>query len=271
MTMHVIKKTALKNIARDTRIDILNMCEQTGAGHVGSAFSVVEILLVLYSEVVKGKYPDPDRDRVILGKGHAGTALYSILTRIGKMDELLFKTFSTNGSRLGHHPHYEPSEGLDANTGSLGHGLSIGSGLAYASHKQRSPSRTFVVLSDGDTNEGSTWEAAAFASHHRLSNLCMILDNNKMQAMGFAKDILFPGEHTDRWRSFGWDTIEVDGHDVKQLLEAFTNMGLSGRPLAIIANTIKGKGVSFMENNLLWHYRTPKGAEYFSALEELSR
>lgn len=271
MTMRIIKEEALKDMARDTRIDILNMCEQTGAGHVGSAFSVVEILLVLYSKVVKGRYPDPDRDRVILSKGHASTALYSVLTRIGAMDELLFKTFSTNGSRLGHHPHYEPSMGLEANTGSLGHGLSIGAGLAFSAYKQRSPSRTFVVLSEGDINEGSTWEAAAFAAHHRLSNLCMILDANKMQAMGFAKDILFPGEHADRWKSFGWDAVEVDGHDVKQLYEAFANMGVSGRPLAISADTIKGKGVSFMEGNLLWHYRTPKGEEYLSALEELSR
>lgn len=264
------KQDRLEKLAKDIRIDILRLCEKTNTGHVGSAFSVVEILLVLYSEIVRSRYPDPDRDRVILSKGHACTALYSTLNRFGLMDESLFNTFAVNGSRLGHHPHYEPSMGLEANTGSLGHGLSIGAGMAYAAYKQNSPARTFVILSDGDTNEGSTWEAAAFAAHHRLANLCMILDANKMQAFGFTKDILWPGEYVDRWKSFGWDVIAVDGHDVNQLTEAFSNIGVHNKPLAIIADTVKGKGVSFMENSLLWHYRPPKGEEYLRALEELS-
>jgi transketolase len=237
---------------------------------VGSAFSVVEILLVLYSEIIKGRFPDPDRDRVILSKGHACSALYATLTRFGIMDESIFMKFADNGFRLGHHPHYEPLIGLEANTGSLGHGLSIGTGIAYAAYKQSSMARTFVILSDGDTNEGSTWEAAAFAAHHKLSNLCMILDSNKIQALGFTKDILWPGKQSDRWKSFGWDVIAVDGHDVNQLTEAFSNIGVHNKPLAIIADTVKGKGVSFMENSLLWHYRPPKGEEYLKALEELS-
>jgi len=264
------KETRLKKLAKDVRIDILRICEKTNTGHVGSAFSVVEILLVLYSEIVKGRYPDHDRDRVILSKGHACSALYATLTRFGIMDESIFMKFASNGFRLGHHPHYEPSIGLEANTGSLGHGLSIGTGLAYAANKQNSPARTVVILSDGDTNEGSTWEAAAFAAHHRLANLCMVLDANKMQALGFTRDIIWPGEYMDRWKSFGWDVIAVDGHDVNQLTEAFSNIGVRDKPLAIIADTIKGKGVSFMENSLLWHYRPPKGEEYIKALEELS-
>jgi transketolase len=186
------------------------------------------------------------------------------------MPESLFSTFAVNGSRLGHHPHYEPSMGLEANTGSLGHGLSIGTGIAYAAHKQNSPAKTFVILSDGDTNEGSTWEAAAFAAYHKLSNLCIIIDANKLQALGFTKDILWPGEYVDRWKSFGWDVIAVDGHDVNQLAEAFSNIGVHNKPLAIIADTVKGKGVSFMENSLLWHYRPPKGQEYIDAVRELS-
>ncbi len=265
------KQDRLQKAARDIRINILHLSEKTSTGHVGSAFSVVEILLVLYSEIVRGRYPDPDRDRVILSKGHASAALYSTLRRFGLMDEPLFRTFAVNGSRLGQHPHYEPSAGLEANTGSLGHGLSIGAGVAYAAYKQNSTARTFVVLSDGDTDEGSTWEAAAFAAHHRLSNLCMILDANKMQALGFTKDILWPGEYVDRWKSFGWNVIRVDGHDVNQLSEGFSNIGVGNKPLAIIADTIKGKGVSFMENSLLWHYRAPKGKEYIHALEELSK
>lgn len=264
------KQAELKKLAKDIRMAILSICEKTTTGHVGSAFSVVEILVVLYSEIVKGRYPDHDRDQVILSKGHACSALYATLTRFGIMDESTFMKFASNGFRLGHHPHYEPSIGLEANTGSLGHGLSIGAGMAYAAHIQNSPARTFVILSDGDTNEGSTWEAAAFAAHHRLSNLCMILDANKMQAMGFTKDILWPGEYVERWKSFGWHVIAVDGHDVNQLTEAFSNIGIHNKPLAIIADTVKGKGVSFMENSLLWHYRPPKGQEYINAIEELS-
>ena len=264
------KQAELKRLAKDIRIAILHICEKTNTGHLGSAFSVVEILLVLYSEIVKGRYPDHDRDQVILSKGHACSALYATLTRFGIMDESIFMKFASNGFSLGHHPHYEPSIGLDANTGSLGHGLSIGTGMAYAAHKQKSPARIFVILSDGDTNEGSTWEAAAFAAHHRMTNLCMILDANKMQAMGFTKDILWPGEYMDRWKSFGWDVIAVDGHDVNQLSNALLKIGVHNKPLAIIADTVKGKGVGFMENSLLWHYRQPKGEEYIAALEELS-
>lgn len=264
------KNDRLKRFAREIRIDILRLCEKTNTGHVGSAFSVVEILAVLYSEIVKGRYPDPDRDRVILSKGHACTALYATLARLGIMSESPFDAFAVNGSRFGHHPHYEPSMGLEANTGSLGHGLSIGAGIAYAARKQESSARTFVILSDGETNEGSTWEAAAFAAHHKLSNLCMILDANGMQALGMSKDILWPGEHAERWRSFGWEAAEVEGHDIRQLFMALVKMDDCKKPLAIVANTVKGKGVRFMENNLLWHYRVPKEEEFTKALEELS-
>lgn len=260
----------LIQLGKAIRRDVLRLCQETNTGHVGSAFSVVEILLVLYSKVVKGKYPDPDRDRVILGKGHAGHALVSTLTTLGITDESIRSGFAVNGSRFGHHPHYEPAVGFESNTGSLGHGLSVGAGVAYASRKKNSAGRTFVVVSDGDINEGSTWEAAFFAGQHALSNLCIVHDSNKMQALGFTKDILSPGDPVDRWKSFGWEAVAVDGHDVIQLTAAFQEMGTKGKPLAVVANTIKGKGVSFMENNLLWHYRVPKGEEYLKALEELS-
>jgi len=264
------KEEILVQLGKAVRRDVLRLCEQSKSGHVGSAFSVIEILLVLYTNVIKGRYPDPNRDRVILGKGHAGNALISTLIRLGRMDECARDMFGVNGSRLGHHPHYEPSLGFEANTGSLGHGLSVGAGTAYAACKQNSSARTFVILSDGDINEGATWEAAAFASHHKLSNLCMIHDANKLQALGFTRDILCSAEPGERWRAFGWDSITVDGHNVNELDDALLRMGFSEKPLAIIANTIKGKGVSFMENNLLWHYRVPSGEEYLKALEELS-
>jgi len=268
--MELEMQQKLIRLANEIRIDTLRLCERTNTGHIGSSFSVIEILLVLYSKIVQGRYPDPDRDRVIFSKGHAISALISILTRYGIMDEFLFNTFAINGSRLGHHPHYDPSIGFESNTGSLGHGLSIGTGIAYAAHKQKSHAKTFVILSDGDVNEGSTWEAAAFAAHHKLSNLCMVHDSNKLQALGFTKDILWSEEPVDRWKSFGWDTAVVDGHNVKQLFEAFSSVGINNKPSAIIANTTKGKGVSFMENSLLWHYRVPRGEEYLKALEELS-
>ena len=268
--MKQVDSDSLIQLGKVIRRDVLRLCQETNTGHVGSAFSVVEILLVLYSKIVKGRYPDPDRDRVILGKGHAGHALISTLTMLGIADESIKSGFAINGSRFGHHPHYEPAVGFESNTGSLGHGLSVGAGVAYASRNRKSAGRTFVVLSDGDINEGSTWEAASFAGQHALSNLCIVHDSNKMQALGFTKDILSPGDSIDRWKSFGWEAAAVDGHDVIQLTAAFQEMGAKGKPLAVVANTIKGKGVSFMENSLLWHYRVPKGEEYLKALEELS-
>ncbi len=260
----------MNELGRLIRRDVLELCERTNTGHVGSAFSVADILAALYSEVLQGKPTDTDRDRLILSKGHACAALYSVLSRKGILSYERLSTFASNGTTLGHHPHFEPDIGLEANMGSLGHGLSIGAGMAFAAAKQGSPSRIFVILSDGETNEGSVWEAAAFAAHHHLKNLCMILDANKMQALGNTKEILFPGDHAGRWRSFGWTTIEVDGHNARELCDAFARMGSTHGPLAIIAHTIKGKGVSFMEGKLLWHYRAPKGEEYLAALEELS-
>ena len=259
----------LQEISRLIRRDIIEICSRTGSGHVGSSLSVVEILVVLYQNIIKGTPADPDRDRVILSKGHACPALYAILCHKGWISKERLRSFATDGSRLGHHPHWEPEIGLEANTGSLGHGLPIGCGLAFAAKKMGSPSRTFVIISDGETNEGSVWEAAAFAAHHNLNNLCMILDANGIQAMGHTKDILNPTNHAAKWKAFGWETIETDGHNVLELNTSLSKTGLSQKPLAIIAHTVKGKGVSFMENNILWHYRCPKGKEYESAMKEL--
>ncbi len=258
----------MRELARTIRRDVLIMCERTSSGHVGPAFSVADILAVLYSGIVRGRFPEPDRDRVILSKGHACAALYSVLYRTGAMPEDMFLTFAQNGTHLGHHPHYDPASGLEANSGSLGHGLSIGAGLAYGALKQGSTGRIFVIQSDGETNEGSVWEAALFAAHHRLSNLSMILDANGMQAFGQTQDILMPTDHQTRWQAFGWETTEVDGHDHSALFSALCRTGPQ-RPCAVIARTVKGRGVSFMEHQLLWHYRPPAGEEFRSALREL--
>jgi len=260
----------MKDLGRSLRQDVLMMCERTSTGHVGSAFSVADILAVLYSGVLRGSPAEPERDRLILSKGHASAALYAVLHRKGIMPTALYESFAQNGSLLGHHPHYAPEVGLEANTGSLGHGLPLGGGLAYAAKLQCSPSRVFVIQSDGETNEGVVWEAAMFAAHHHLDNLCMILDDNGIQAMGNTRDILFPSEHAARWQAFGWDVHEVDGHDHAQLWEALTLRNLTKKPVAVIAHTIKGKGVSFMENQLLWHYRQPKGEEFLAAMRELA-
>ncbi|MBI3986454.1 MAG: transketolase [Lentisphaerae bacterium] len=257
-------------LAKAVRIDVLNMCEQTGTGHLGSAYSVTDILAVLYSGILRGRPADPERDRLILSKGHSCAALYAVLHRKGILPEDVFETFARNGTRIGHHPHFEPAIGLEANMGSLGHGLPIAAGLAFAARKQKSDARVFVIQSDGETNEGSVWEAALFAAHHKLNRLCMTLDANKIQAMGFTKDILFPTDHATRWQAFGWEVIEVDGHDHRALWDAHSRLGASPKPLAVIAHTLKGKGVSFMENQLLWHYRCPKGDDYRAALQELS-
>ena len=259
----------MREFGRTIRRDVLVMCERTFSGHVGSAFAVADVLAVLYSGVVRGRHPELERDRVILSKGHACAAQYSALYRTGVMPERVFSAFSQDGSPLGHHPHYEPAIGLEANTGSLGHGLSIGAGLAYSAWKQGSPARVFILQSDGETNEGSVWEAAMFAAHHRLNNLCMILDANGMQALGNTRDILLPTDHAIRWQAFGWEVVDVDGHDHAALWSALSSTGQTQRPTAIIARTVMGKGVSFMEQQLLWHYRQPKGAEFQAALREL--
>lgn len=259
----------LETLARNIRKQILTMSGKTGTGHVGSAFSAVEVLVYLYEHILRGTPDDPERDRFIFSKGHASAALYAILLHRGILPPERFSEFAKDGTTLGHHPHYEPGIGLEANTGSLGHGLSVGCGLAFAARHANSESRTIVMMSDGECNEGSIWEAAAFAGHHKLRNLCMVLDANQMQAMGNTKDILDPIDHAAKWKAFGWQVIDVNGHDFSKLSEVFLQFGREEKPFAVIASTIKGKGVSFMERNLLWHYRPPQGEELAAALKEL--
>jgi transketolase len=256
-------------LCRSFRRKILILCEKTDTGHLGSSFSVVEILATLQLKIMQGSLTDFDRDRLILSKGHASAALYAILLYKGWISASRYSEISLNGTTMGHHPHYEPAIGLDANTGSLGHGLSIGAGVAYNCRFKGIKNRVFVVMSDGETNEGSVWEAAAFAAHHKLSRLCTVIDANKIQALGNTEDILGPMNLAEKWRAFGWDSVEIDGHDLSALMNAFSGVNRSERPLAIVAHTIKGKGVSFMENNLLWHYRIPKGSEFAQAMKEL--
>lgn len=262
----------LQRKARTVRAHILRMSSISQAPHVASALSCVDILVSLYFCVAR-LYPAradaPDRDRIILSKGHGCAALYACLAECGFMEVSQLSTYATDGSMLAEHPSRGALPGIEATTGSLGHGLGIGVGLALAGKIQGNRARVFVVLSDGECNEGSTWEAALWAPRHSLDNVTAIVDFNKLQASGRSTEVTQLHPLPDKWRAFGWNTVEIDGHDFEQLVPALAAPG-SGQPRAIMAHTIKGKGVSFMENDLEWHYRAPSEEDLCRALEEVA-
>ncbi len=250
----------------------VEMTHLSRGSHIGAIFSTADIMGVLFSDVLKYKAEEPDRedrDRFILSKGHAGAAMYAALAECGFFPVEELKTHYQNGSRLsGHVSHFVP--GIDFSTGSLGHGLSVAAGRALAAKQDKKPWRSFALLGDGECNEGSVWEAAEFANHFRLDNLIAVIDYNHMQSLDFCNNTL-EVDMARRWAGFGWHVIEVDGHDHNALKEAFSQIGDNGgKPTVIIAHTVKGKGVSFMENDVLWHYRFPHdGWEYNCAVNEL--
>jgi transketolase len=246
---------------------VIEQSLESGVGHVGSALSITDILAVLWGRVLR--YPggeDPDRDRFILAKGHAALALYAAMRYRGLLDEETFRTYCKDASLLAVHPEYG-LPGVEVATGSLGQGLSVGCGLSYALRQQGSAGRVFVLLSDAEVNEGQVWEAAMFAAHHRLANLVAIVDLNGMQAMGPTARILDLTPVAGRWRAFGWHATDTDGHDPVALTTALA--AERPGPSVVVARTLLGKGVSFMEDRLEWHYRnlTPQLAE--QALAEI--
>ncbi len=256
----------------------IEMTHLSGGSHIGAIMSVADIVAVLYAKVMRydPKNPKwPDRDRFILSKGHAGASIYSALAEEGFFPVEELKTHYQNGSRLsGHVSHHVP--GVDFSTGSLGHGLSVACGMAYASKKSNDMNhRVYVVLGDGECNEGSVWEAALFANHFRLNNLTAIIDHNHMQSLDFNENTLELEDFAMKWKSFGWNVIVVNGNNHDELKEAFKtsreySCDVSHKPTVIIANTIKGYGVSFMQNDILWHYRFPhEGWEYDTSVCEL--
>lgn len=259
-------------LANQIRLDVLGMTSRSGASHVGSALSVADILAVLYGAPVLRFKPDaprwPERDRFILSKGHAGSAVYSVLARSGFFPVSTLEGHYQDGSFLSGHVSHKGVPGVELSTGSLGHGLGVGAGMAFALRGAPGSPRVFVVLSDGECDEGSIWEAALFAAHHGLDRLCAIVDYNKIQSLAPVAETLALEPFADKWRAFGWDVREVDGHDHEQLLRVF-DPPASKRPVVILAHTVKGKGVSFMEQSVLWHYRAPRGEEYERALREL--
>lgn len=251
---------------------VLEQSMRAGVGHIGSSLSISGILAALYGGALRSNGPDdPDRDRFILSKGHAALALYAALHLRGWISSDELKTYCSDGTLLGVHPDSELT-GVDFSTGSLGHGLSIGAGAALAARMQKSPRRVFVLLSDAECNEGSLWEAAMFAAHHRLSNLCAIVDLNGQQALGYTHDVLSLEPLIERWKAFGWDAREVDGHDVQQIDHAIESVDWHGEsPHVLVAKTVFGHGVSFMRSQIKWHYLPMTQADYDDAMSEVEK
>jgi transketolase len=249
---------------------VLDQSMRAHIGHIGSALSIADIVATLYAGVLRIPSPtDPDRDRFVLSKGHAVLALYAALHLRGVLSELELNSYCGDGTLLGVHPE-QALRGVDFSTGSLGQGLSVGAGAAYAARLQKSARRVFVLLSDAECNEGSVWEAITFAAHHRLSNLIAIVDLNGQQALGYTEDVLSMSPMTDRWRVFGWDAHEVDGHDQPGLRSTIESLDVtSGPPHVLIAHTTFGKGVSFMERQVKWHYLPLSAEQHQQAIAEI--
>lgn len=259
----------LPSLAVEMRRAILRTSMQAHVGHIGSALSVVDIVAVLFGRTLSLPAQDhPERDRFVLSKGHAALALYTALAATGRISEEALATFCGEETLLGVHPERELSW-VDFSTGSLGQGLSLAAGAALAARLDNSQRRSFVLLSDAECNEGSVWEAAMFAAHHRLSNLVAIVDANGQQALGYTGDVLDLEPLPARWDAFGWNAVEVDGHDHAALAHAFDEAAGASRPTVVIARTTFGKGVSFMESLIKWHYLPMSESEFERALAEL--
>ena len=248
---------------------ILRESYRAHVGHIGSCLSIADMVAVLFNDVLHNPgTDDPRRDRFILSKGHAVLALYAAMHLKGLLTREELETYCADGSLLGSHPDHR-LRGIEFSTGSLGMGLSLAAGLALASRMRSSPARSFVLMSDAELNEGSVWETVMFASHHHLSNLVALIDCNGQQAMGRTDAIVNTEPLVDKWRAFGWTPREVDGHDADALHSALTASPEQQRPTAIIARTVFGKGVSFMERDLQWHYYPIDEAKLAQALEGL--
>ena len=261
-----------RDLARRIRTHALRMTSLGGGSHIGSIFSSADVLAVLYGGILNVDAAAPDcstRDRFVLSKGHAGAGLYAALAERGFFPVEKLLTHYQDGSDLcGHVSHALP--GVDASTGSLGHGLSMAAGMAYSAALRRASHRVFCLLSDGECDEGSTWEAALFAAHHGLSNLVAIVDYNRIQGLAPVSEVLRLEPFADKWSAFGWAVREADGHDHEALRAALSAVPFApAKPSCLLAHTTKGKGVRFMENQVLWHYRVPRGAEFDAALAEL--
>lgn len=269
----------LKETTKKLRKNIVNMIATAKSGHPGGSLSAIDILTVLYLKCMNhsSEWLDTpkwnDRDRFILSKGHASPALYSVLAECGYIQEEELKTFRAINSRLQGHPAYGHTPGVEASTGSLGQGLSVANGMALALKMDKNPARVYVVLGDGETQEGQVWEAAMTTAHYKLNNVTAILDRNCLQIDGKTECVMSIEPVEKKWEAFGWQVLEIDGHDIEQIYDAVEKSKEISQeknaPVIIIANTVKGKGVSFMENNAGWHGKAPSNEECLKALEEL--
>ena len=259
-----------QELARKVRVHAVKMVNKGGSSHIGSVLSIVDILAVLYGKVMKYRSNDPKwdgRDRFILSKGHAGAGVYAILAECGFFDIVELNKHYQDGSIFSGHVSHKGVPGVELSTGSLGHGLPVASGMALAAKIDKKNHKVFVVMSDGELDEGSNWEAFMFAAHHGLNNLTAVIDRNKLQSMKTTEETLSLEPLRDKLIAFGWNVIEVDGHNHNELFSAIDSD--TKKPKVIIANTIKGKGVSFMENEISWHYRTPSGELFDQAMKDL--
>jgi transketolase len=259
-------------LARKVRVHVLKMVNRGGSSHIGSILSIVDILAVLYGSVMNYRSKEPkwiNRDRFILSKGHAGAGVYAVLAESGFFNVTDLEKHYQNGSVFSGHVSHRGIPGVELSTGSLGHGLPVGSGMALAAKLDKKKHRVIVLMSDGELDEGSNWEAFMFSSHHCLNNLIAVIDRNGLQSIKTTEETLALEPLEEKLNAFGWHVIEVDGHNHKELLKAISLP--TDKPKIIIANTIKGKGVSYMENNNKWHYQTPTGELFDQAMKDLKK
>lgn len=275
--MKITETLALEKIANNVRMDILEEIYNAKSGHIGGAFSIADILTVLYfNEMnIDAKIPDsPDRDRLVLSKGHASAALYAVLAEKGYIDKEELKTFRNIDSNLQGHPDMNKVPGVDMTTGSLGQGLSAANGMALSSKLDSRGYRVYCILGDGELQEGQVWEAAMTAEKYQLDNLCVIVDANELQLTDSTMNVkgINYNDIEQKFRAFGFQTVVIDGHNIESIIRALTIAEMTkGKPTAIICKTIKGKGVSFMENQVDWHGKAPNDEEYEMAVKELKQ
>ena len=264
--------SASEKLAWKIRRDAIEMTHVSNASHIGAAMAIADILAVLYTDVMRydpSNPDDPNRDRFVLSKGHASAAEYAALAESGFFPVEELTTQYADGSRLsGHVSHAVP--GIEFSTGSLGHGAPVACGMALAAKHDGKGHRVFAVVGDGECEEGSIWEMALFARKHELDNFTVIVDRNGLQGLGYTKDVSSLDDLGEKWKAFGWDTVDVDGHD-HDALRAALMAPSKGQPRCVVAHTVKGKGVSYMENQLAWHYRSPQGEFYDIAVQELEK
>jgi transketolase len=256
-------------LSRQIRRAVLEQSKRSAVGHIGSALSVADLLAVLFGGALRIPQPGhQERDRFVLSKGHAALALYAALHATGRLSRRDLASFCVDGSAIATHPEHVV-DGVDFSTGSLGHGLTYGVGAALAARIQRSRRRAFVLMSDAECNEGSVWEAVMFAAHHRLTNVIALVDVNGQQALGYTRDVLDLSPLSTRWRAFGWSVHDVDGHDTDELSSVIDNLQADGKPHVVLAHTTFGKGVSYMEGEIPWHYLPMSDEQYQQAISEI--